>query len=430
MDTRIQSLGEARFPSPVAGQRFVSDDERILYDTSEANLRRCIAGAEPVCLEVAGPRQHIHFDPAELTAAIVTCGGLCPGLNDVIRGVVMALWYGYGVRRILGVRHGFQGLVEGLGQEPMELLPDNVRGIHDLGGTILGTSRGPRNVGEMATFIEARGIGLLFCIGGDGTLRGTSLLGEELLRRRSRCAVVGIPKTIDNDIAMVGRSFGYETAVEEARKVITCAHVEARAAVRGVGLVKLMGRHAGFIAAAAALAKPDVNVVLIPEASFDLDGEHGLLRHIDRRLDVQGHAVIVAAEGAGQHLFEGADQGLDDSGNRRLGDIGVLLKKRISSHLSTSGRGFALKYIDPSYVIRSVPANSNDSVFCNFLAYNAVHGGMAGKTGFLTSIWNNRYVHVPLKLATAQKKTVDVEGRLWGHVVESTGQPSFVAPSA
>lgn len=428
METTISQLGPNTFPSPMTRQRFVHDEARVLLNTSLARFQR---GGHPTTLELAGPREQLFFAPGQTGAAIVTCGGLCPGLNDVIRGIVLGLWHGYGIRRIYGFRHGYLGCIEGQAA-PLELTPDAVQDIHNLGGTILGSSRGPQNASDIADTLARLDVGMFFAIGGDGTLRGAMKIDEELRKRGQSCAVVGIPKTIDNDIGLCARSFGFETAVEEARKAISSAHVEARGAPGGIGLVKLMGRHSGFIAATATLAQPDVNACLIPEADFDLEGEHGLLRFLERRIDQRNHAVLVVAEGAGQRYFDAEGAATDASGNKKLGDIGLFLAARIKAHFEGGPRPLNLKYIDPSYIIRSVPANADDSVFCNFLAYNAVHGAMAGKTGFMVSVWNNQYVHVPLAEAVKARKQVDPHGRLWGHVVESTGQPSFLpdAPPA
>lgn len=426
MDTHIASIGERSVPSSLKGQLFVEDDERILVDPAERALRAALArGETPPSFELAGPRRHTYFDASTVRCAIVTCGGLCPGLNDVIRGIVMALWHGYGVRDIVGVRYGYQGLVPDYGHALMTLTPDTIHGIHDLGGTVLGTSRGPQDVGVMVDTLEREGVGILFAIGGDGTLRGANKIREEIDRRGLAIAVMGVPKTIDNDINLVARSFGFETAVDEAAQAIAGAHVEANAAPKGIGLVKLMGRHSGFIAATAAIAQPDVNVVLIPEVDFDLEGDHGLFAYLTERIERRRHAVVVVAEGAGQRYFND-DAGHDASGNAKLGDIGLLLRDRIVAYFKALGDDVSLKYIDPSYIIRSVPANSNDSTFCNMLAFNAVHGAMAGKTGCIISVWNNQYVYVPIEAAVSERKQVTVDGRLWAHVLESTGQPSFL----
>ncbi len=426
METQIQNLGEGKIDFPFPNYNFVDDSCRVLYDVSENYFIDCVKNNRaPITFELAGPRSKIYFDPKKLKCAIVTCGGLCPGLNDVIRGIVMALYHMYGVRNIFGIRYGYEGFIPRCGHDMIELSPAQVDGIHDIGGTILGSSRGHQEIGEIVDAIERLNLGILFTIGGDGTLTAAELIDREMRTRQLKCAVVGIPKTIDNDIRLAARSFGFDTAVEEATKVIGSAHVESKGAPNGIGLVKLMGRHAGFIAATAALAQPDVNVVLIPESDFDLEGENGLFRHLRERLEERGHVVVVAAEGAGQRYFKERDKKVDRSGNVKYGDIGMFLQKEIERYFKKIKKPISLKYINPSYTIRSVPANSNDSIFCNFLAYNAVHGGMAGKTGFMVSTWNNNYTYVPIKEAIVSKKQINLKEKLWVHVLESTGQPSL-----
>ena len=423
VDTDIDVLGPCSVPSTVHYQRFVDDDQKVLCEVDLERLdERREAGLPLVAFQRAGPRQQIYFDPANTKAAIVTCGGLCPGLNDVIRSIVHELYYMYGVHRIRGVRNGFAGL-NPVNRLPMiDLTPDVVRNIHEDGGTILGSSRGPQEVGVMVDSLIREDIRILFVIGGDGTLRGADAIYDEIRKRRLRIGVIGVPKTIDNDINFVSKSFGFDTAVGAAVNALRCAHVEASGHQNGVGIVKLMGRHSGFIAANAALATGDVNFVLIPEVPFGFEGHGGLLTALEKRLAERGHAVIVVAEGAGQDLcaLEGEK---DASGNRKLADIGILLKQRIALHFQAKGTPFTVKYIDPSYIVRSVPANPNDCIFCLFLGQHAAHAGMAGKTGCLISNWNNKFVHIPIELAARQRKQVDPKGTLWLSVLESTGQP-------
>jgi len=247
-------------------------------------------------------------------------------------------------------------------------------------------------------------------------------LVDEIASRGDRIAVIGIPKTIDNDLMYIDHSFGFQTAYSEATKSLRAAHVEAIGAPNGVGLVKLMGRHSGFIASYASLAMSDVNFVLIPEVPFRLDGDGGLLAVLRKRLERRGHAVIVVAEGAGQELMAG-NAATDASGNRRLTDIGSWLCDQITAHFKTIGMELNLKYIDPSYMIRSVPANPHDSVYCTRLAHNAVHAAMSGRTGAVISRWRGRFVHVPMGVAIQARNTVDPHGDLWMSVLESTGQP-------
>lgn len=434
LDSHIQSLAPTRIPSPLKSfessrrfHRFISDEDRVLHRSSEKFIRECLAkGQDLFSFEEAGPREYIYFDPKKAKAAIVTCGGLCPGTNDVIRALVLTLHHVYGVHNILGIKYGLQGFIPAYGHDLEALTSERVANIHELGGTTLGTSRGPQDVVAMVDAIERLNISILFMIGGAGTLRAAAKISEEITARGVKTAVVGIPKTIDNDIDLVARSFGFDTAVEMAASAIRSAHAEAIGAPNGLGLVKVMGRHSGFIAATAALAQKDCNFVLIPEVDFDLDGPQGLLAALRQRLQRRGHAVILVAEGVGQKFFAPASLGQDPSGNPRLGDIGTYLQHRIQEYFAELGVEISLKYIDPSYLIRSVPANANDRVFCGFLGQHAVHAAMAGKTGMLVSLWHNRYVHIPIPLAVARRKQVDPNGRLWLSVVESTGQPPLL----
>jgi 6-phosphofructokinase 1 len=429
-DLEIKTLGPCRYESPVAtrlGQaavHHVGRAERLLLDDRFSRVIAEGYSALPT-FELAGPRNRIFFDPTKLRCGIVTCGGLCPGINNVVRGLVLELTHAYGVKEILGFRYGFEGMVARFGHTPLRLGPELVASIHHQGGTLLGSSRGSQDPGEMVDTIEALGLGALFVIGGDGTLKAATKLVAELERRKLQVAVIGIPKTIDNDIHFIDRSFGFESAFAAAVEAIRSAHVEANGARNGIGLVKLMGRHSGFIACHAALAATDANFVLIPEVPLRMDGELGFLRALERRLEQRAHAVIVVAEGAGQDLCapsSGAAR-TDASGNARLGDIGHVLRDRINEHFRSRGVGITLKYIDPSYQIRSVPASPSDSVFCWNMARNAVHAAMAGNTEMLIGRWHGRFVHVPLPLATRFRKQVDVKEDLWMSVVESTGQP-------
>jgi len=420
LDFTVMNLGECRIPSPMSGIRFVKEDDHVLYHSDIREIRRYIAlGKEPPNFEEAGPRDKIFFDPTNLACGIVTCGGLCPGLNNVIRAVVMSLHHHYGVRKIYGFQYGYEGLSPRFGHKPVELIPEVVVNIDDMGGTMLGSSRGNQDISEMVDTLEKMNISILFTIGGDGTQRGALAIGEEARRRGIRLSVIGIPKTIDNDISYIQTTFGFETAVSEATRVTYAAHSEAKGARNGVGLVKLMGRDSGFIAAYTAVVDGQVNFCLVPEVPFTLDG---FLKALKARLERRKHAVIVVAEGAGQNLMETKGE-QDASGNIRYGDIGILLRDAIKEHFKKIGMEINLKYIDPSYTIRSVPANAHDSALCLLFGHNAVHAGMAGRTGIIIGFWNQRLTHVPISLAVSERKKIDPEGWVWSTVLSSTGQP-------
>lgn len=427
-DVAIARLGEPSIPSPlrlVHGHGhglcvFVPEAARV---REGGELTLGAAGGEEFVFEKAGPRERLFFDPSRTRAAVVTCGGLCPGLNDVIRSLFLELHYNYRVPELLGIRYGYQGLNPSVGLPPISITRECVANIHNEGGTFLGSSRGEQDVGVMVDTLARLDVHCLFCVGGDGTQRGAHAIVQEVKRRGLHIAVVGIPKTIDNDILYCDRTFGLVTAVEKAAEVLHLAHTEAKGAPRCIGLVKVMGRHAGFIACLATIACQDVNVCLIPELPFALDGPEGLLAALERRMDARGHAVICVAEGAGQNLFAGEETHLDASGNVKLHDIGPHLKERIAGHFKRRKRPVDIKYIDPSYIIRSAPANTDDSLLCDQLARNAAHAALAGKTDVLMCHKNGKFLHVPISMAVARKQQVDVEGPLWAAVLASTGQP-------
>jgi 6-phosphofructokinase 1 len=414
-------LGEASHDSPLPFS--VRDD---LMVPAQIKWPQGIPPQDGVLFERAGPRRRLFFDPAQTRAAIVTCGGLCPGLNNVIRSVTRELRRSYGVASVLGIRGGYRGLDPSRGQPPVELTEERVEDIHREGGTLLGTSRGPVDTAVAVDFLVASGVNVLFTVGGDGTQRGGHALYELARARGHTLSVVGIPKTIDNDVVYVSRTFGYSTAVAEAERVIASAHTEARSVCNGVSLVRLMGRHAGFIAAAATVASQDVNFCLVPELPFSLEGQGGLLAALERRLQRKEHAVIVVAEGAGQDLLGSLGE-RDASGNLVLQDIGVFLKERLLAHFKARGIEMALRYFDPSYQIRACPANTDDALLCDRMARHAVHAAMAGKTGLVISYLNDQFVHVPISEIVQGSKRLDLEGELWRAVLSSTGQALVLA---
>ncbi len=418
----IADFGARKFSSPLQTKNhvFVNHEDQVLTSSTARELQeQSLTGLQS--FEMAGPRSDLFFNPSETVCGIVSCGGLCPGSNDVIRSLVMTLCYGYDVCRIIGFRYGFWGLSAEGAKSAMNLTPETIKYIHEDGGTYLGSSRGPQDASEMVRTLETLGIKILYVIGGDGTLKGALSLTQEIQRRQLQIAVVCIPKTIDNDLEYVTRSFGFSTAVEEARKAISAAHVEALGAINGIGLVKLMGRHSGSIAAHAVLSSGNANFCLVPERPFSLAGEEGLLRNLELRLRQKQHAVIVVAEGAGQDLFtEESAPGTDLSGNQNLKNIGLFLQEKISAYFKEIKLETTLKYIDPSYIIRSLPANAFDSSFCLILGQQAAHAGMAGKTNLMIGHWNQHFTHVPLTMVAGRRRQLDHD--TWQQVLETTGQ--------
>lgn len=426
-----ETLGECTIDSPIRNTTFVNpEDMYSLLSVRAGYVHEFVKkyGSVPK-LESAGPHRKIFHDPHATRAAIVTAGGLCPGLNNVIKGLVEVLAFDYGIKTIYGFRYGYAGLIPSYGYEPMLLTPDVVDTIHEDGGTLLGSSRGQQDTAQMVDTLERMGINILFAIGGDGSLRCARDVSNECRRRGLNISVVGIPKTIDNDLHFVGRTFGFETAVAAAVPAIRSAHSEALGAHHGIGLVKLMGRDSGFIAAYAALANPVVNFCLIPESPFAVDGENGLLAALERRFaSGKSHAVIVVAEGAGQDLMEGEER-RDASGNILKKDIGEYLKTRIVEHFKAKKDEATVKYIDPSYTIRSCPADASDAVLCYRLARMAVHAAMAGRTNCVVGRLNDDYSLVPIPLATIERRKVELTSNLWASVLDATGQEYYLNPA-
>jgi 6-phosphofructokinase 1 len=405
-------LGEPRFASKLS--HTVSDDVRI--------PERIETGADPgLKFELAGPRAKLFFDAKQTRAGIVTCGGLCPGLNNVIRSLFLELHYGYGVAEVLGFRGGYAGLDPKCGVEPVTITPPFVDHIHQHGGTVLGTSRGPVDVSRVVDNLIARNVNILFTVGGDGTQRGANDLYQEARQRGHPLSVVGVPKTIDNDVGFVSRTFGFFSAVEEAKRVLDCAHTEACSVLGGIGLVKLMGRHAGFVTAGAVVASQDVNFALVPEVPFNLES---FLAALKQRMLNKSHAVIAVAEGAGQDLLSADATKRDASGNVKLKDIGPFLCQKINSYFKAQDISVVIRYFDPSYQIRSRPANSEDALLCDLFARHAVHAAMAGKTGVVIGFLHERFIHVPIELLAAHTKRLDPTSGWWRSVLSATGQPA------
>lgn len=439
VDFTIDSLGSTNFDSPLLHAKgldssdFVGDADYTLYKVDVNNFSDRKIQEEAIIdprnrLQKAGPRKKLFFHPTNVRAGISTSGGLCPGINDVIRSVVRSLMLGYGVKTVWGFRYGYRGFLLDSTFGPIALNPDIVDDIHLEGGTILGSARGGgEKTEEIVDTLQRYRINMLFIVGGDGSQKGALAIANEADRRGYELAVVGVPKTIDNDLSFINKSFGFETAVGIAQESIYAAHVEANGVMNGVGLVKVMGRDSGFIAAQTALASQQANYVLIPEVDFDLDGPKGLLASLQQRLERKNHAVIVVAEGAGASLMEaewGSLHEKDAGGNSRMHDIGLFLREKISAYFKHINLNATIRYIDPSYTIRASRPNSNDAIYCARLGNNAVHAAMAGKTKILMSQWNGIYVHVPILLATQSRNKINPRGRLWQDVLETTMQPS------
>jgi 6-phosphofructokinase 1 len=435
LDLKIKNLGNCKYGSPldlsyIDGDEianYVMDDERI-FAVNTKSIAEYLKnnGYDMPLFEKAGPREKLFFEPGKTISAIVTCGGICPGLNAVIRAVVMMNYYRYKNKSTLGIKYGYSGFIKSIVPDVIELTPDIVDDIDKHGGTILASSRGPQDVKEIVDRLVELKVNILYTVGGDGTLHGANEIQAEIEKRGLSIAVIGIPKTIDNDISYIDRTFGTETAFSKACEALDSAHTEAKASYKGIGLVKVMGRMSGFIAANTALASNNANFVLIPEVRFELRGANGFFAALKKRMTIKDHAVILVAEGAGQNLFSEKDQKYDASGNKKLDDIGVFLKDEIKKYFDEEKIPISIKYIDPSYIIRSTAPTPNDALFCLQLAQMAVHAGMSGKTGCVIGHYNGEFIHLPIKAAISKRKTIDPESELWLSVLESTGQPAMM----
>ncbi|KAK8492932.1 hypothetical protein V6N13_076683 [Hibiscus sabdariffa] len=419
------------YPSDEEWHGYINNNDRVLLKVINYSSHKS-AGAEcidPNCTWVeqwvhrAGPREKIYFKPEEVKAAIVTCGGLCPGLNDVIRQIVITLEI-YGVKNIVGIPFGYRGFSD-KGLDEMPLSRKVVQNIHLSGGSLLGVSRGGPSVSDIVTSMEERGINMLFVLGGNGTHAGANAIHNECRKRKMKVAVVGVPKTIDNDILLMDKTFGFDTAVEEAQRAINSAYIEAHSAYHGIGVVKLMGRSSGFIAMQSSLASGQVDICLIPEVPFRLHGPHGVLRHLNYLIETKGSAVVCVAEGAGQNLIEKTNA-TDASGNIVLGDIGVHIQQETKKYFKELGIPADVKYIDPTYMIRACRANASDGILCTVLGQNAVHGAFAGYGGITVGICNTHYVYFPIPEVISHPREVDPNSRMWHRCLTSTGQPDFI----
>jgi 6-phosphofructokinase 1 len=419
LDFTVSRLGELQISSPLKHTDFLNDDAKVIYSADPIEVEKEYKEfGEFYAFEKAGPREKIYHDPSWSKAAILTAGGLCPGLNDVIKGLTNTLKLRYKVPIVYGIRYGYAGLNPEYGYEPMILNEENVDDIHCDGGTILGSSRGRQDEKIIVDTLVRMNINMLFCIGGDGTLRCAHDVAKEIAKRKLSISIIGIPKTIDNDVSFIDQSFGFETAVYATNSVITAAHNEAKGALNGVGLIHVMGRDSGFIAASATLANSLVNYCLIPEENFTLgdDGPRDLVKNLFERLAQRKHAVIIVAEGAGQYLFESGEEIKDKSGNVLHRNIGLYLKAQLQKFAKKRNAELNIKYFDPSYMIRSLPAYGTDAVFCLMLAQNAVHAAMSGRTDMVVGHWHDHFTHVPIPLATKERKKINPSGPLWRSV--------------
>uniref|UniRef100_A0A7S1RYX3 Phosphofructokinase domain-containing protein n=1 Tax=Alexandrium catenella TaxID=2925 RepID=A0A7S1RYX3_ALECA len=410
-----------KFLNPMAvawpNMNFLNPDELvqghiIMNDSKQASRPSATSKG---CVR-ANACKEIWWDPSEVRAAVVTCGGLCPGLNSIIREVTNTLWHQYDVRHIYGIQAGYNGLSNPEKHKPIQLSPDKVRDIHMKGGSILKAGRGGFNPEQICDRLERLGINMVFTVGGDGTQHASHLLYEEAKRRNLDISIVGLPKSIDNDILFFDKTFGFDSAVSTAADIMRNGWVEATSCDKGVGIVKLMGRDAGFVAMHAALASTIVDLVMIPEVNVKLED---VIEHIDSTLARKNFMLIAIAEGAGQEFVATGEK--DATGHTKYGDIGTFLRDEINAHLKKSGgRSF---YIDPSYIIRSCPIRPNDHIYCSRLARDAVHCAMRGYTGVCVGPIHNIIVIMPSELIASGKRRVKLTSSAWQSCVQSCNMP-------
>ena len=442
LPTKVELLGPLTVPNPA------SEESVGLYRTPEARktvtadmdvIAQFQARAQPVpAFLEAGPRRMLFHEPQSVRAVVVTSGGLAPGLNCVVHGIVTRHWNTYGVnaaRRggIFGIYDGFVGLYnKPLDKTPASLRPEITEPWLDRGGSMLGARRfHEQELGELADQITANlalnDINILYVIGGDGSLKVAHEIAQRAKARN--ISVVGIPKTMDNDVLWVWQSFGFNTAVQKAAEVVNTMHAEAES-TRRVGLIELFGAESGFVAANATLASGHVDLVLVPEIFLALcpqQCEALLDRFIEYlsqtvRSKERAHAIVVLAEGVGE-LFKQRQVKLGGqpvSGKNFAGELRDFLQGGLKDPL---GRVVDVFVNQPRHNIRAVPANAYDQIYCARLGALAVDNALAGYTDVMVSQWLTEYVLVPLELVALGKKSIPPGGMFWKQVVSSTGQP-------
>jgi phosphofructokinase-like protein len=331
-----------------------------------------------------------------MRVGVLTGGGDCPGLNAVIRAVVRK---GVGVHGydFIGYRDGWKGPLEGL---TMPLGVPEVRGILPRGGTILGSSRTnpfkiEGGVDRIKQNLAEQGVDALIAIGGEDTLGVATKLHELGVH------VVGVPKTIDNDLNATDYTFGFDTAVNIAMEAIDRLHTTAESHHRAL-IVEVMGRHAGWIALHAGLAG-GANVILIPEQPFSIEK---VCDYVESRFQSHYAPILVVAEGAvpieGQQAL--GSRGVDAFGHARLGGIGEWLAGQIETRTGKEARTTVLGHIQ-----RGGTPTAFDRVLATRFGLHAVDAVAAGDWGQMVALRGTDIVRVPLAEATAVLKTVSPE---------------------
>ena len=428
-DLAIARLGERTIDTPLRdllGGReesvhYVTETDRVLLDDTLGVAKRRSAGtpAELPAFNPGGPREKLYFEPSTVTAAIVTCGGLCPGLNNVVRALVLQLANAYGVKSILGFRNGYSGLTDT--SAPLALTPELVRDIHNRGGTILGTSRGGQEPAAMVDTLARHRVDMLFVIGGDGSLRGAQKIAAKpppatAARRGGHPEDHRQRHSVDRPELRLPDRVRPRRRVDPRRAHRGRVHRRRRGTGQADGPAQRLHRLLCDTRQPRSRLRPDPRSLLparqLPALPAQARRSAGA-RSRGRRRGRRAGAVPRSAE-------------TDASGNARLGDIGALLRERVTAHFAQHGTPLSLRYVDPGYAIRSVPANAFDAVYCARLAQAAVHAGMAGFTSMVVARWHGRFIHLPIALATATRNQVDPHGDLWMSVLEATGQPKHL----
>ena len=333
-----------------------------------------------------------------IRVGVLTGGGDCPGLNAVIRGVVKKS-AGNNVE-IIGIKNGWKGLVD---NESVELGLESVSGILPKGGTILGTSRTnpykrPDDLARVIENYKKMKLDALIAIGGEDTLGVANKLSKE----GKGINVVGVPKTIDNDLNATDVTFGFDTAVNIATEAIDRLHTTAESHHR-IMVVEVMGRHAGWIAIHSGIAA-GADVILIPELKMDLEEICASLKR--RHAKGKGFSIVVVAEGAtfkeGQVITQ--EEKLDSFGHVRLGGIGERLAAEIESRT-----GFETRVTVLGHIQRGGTPSAFDRVLATRFGVKAMELVLNKKFGYMASLKGTEIVEVPIKEAVGTLKTVDMK---------------------
>src|SRR5216683_250430 len=359
----------------------------------------CSVSARRPCIQCIVRRALLHDGRQEqaMKVGMLTGGGDCPGLNAVIRAIVRKGCFHY-EDEFVGFLEGWRGLLE---DKSMPLDLSSVGGILPRGGTILRTSRTnpakkPDGLDKCIATLEKHNIDALIAIGGDDTLSVAQKLHEKGVK------VVGVPKTIDNDLAGTDYTFGFDTAVNIATEAIDRVHTTAEAHNR-VMVVEVMGRDAGWIAMYSGIAG-GADVILIPERPFDVDEVAATIKR--RHARGKYYSIVVVAEGA--KFADGGlattAAGVDEFGHARLGGIGAMVAQEIEKRTGYESRSVVLGHTQ-----RGGTPSAFDRVLATRYGLGAIDMVHRGEFGKMAALRGNKIISIPLAEATAKNRTVDQE---------------------